>query len=303
MRLTKLLLSVLLVISLFITACGGDDAPVNAGGSAFIGGSEGVVPTFEQFGIEDESTGIYTIFDSETFPIDVTVQNKGEYEIQPGDVRVTLLGPSQEEFSGIASYTLQNTGVIEKISDLVKDGGVETISFASDAKYESPVTGALVRNWLANLEYNYQTYLIIPEVCLKEDIKDERVCDIVESKSYDVSGAPLTVTSVEEKTSGKAIMALTIEIKKEGTGKFALLGEEFGVRDKVGYSIDDPAWECKSGGKLNEARLTDGTAEVTCRLKDPLAKGTLATKKIELTFDYQYQDIIQEKLLMKETAK
>ena len=302
MKNTKLFLPILIITVLFITSCGGGEEPVvNADADAFIGGTLGVVPTFEQFGVEE--SGVYTIFDSESFPIEVTLQNKGEYEILPGDVTVSLLGPAQEEFSGIASYELPNTGIIDKISDLVKDGGLETVSFASDAQYESPVTGGLERTWFATLEYNYQTYLIIPEVCLKEDVTDERVCEVVEKKDFAVSGAPMQVTSVEEKTAGKGIMALTIKIKKEGSGKLTTPDSEFGVRDTVAFSVDDVAWECKSGGKLGEARLIDGQAEVICRLKDPLEKGTLATKKIELTFDYQYQDTIQENLLIKESAK
>jgi hypothetical protein len=302
MRNTKLFLPVLLLTVLFITSCGGgEEVQVNTDGEAFIGGTLGVVPTFEQFGVEE--SGIYTIFDSENFPIEVTLQNKGEYDILANDVTVSLLGPAQEEFSGIANYELPNTGTIDKVSDLVKDGGLETITFGDGAKYESPVTGGLERTWFATIEYNYQTYLIIPEVCLKEDVTDDRVCDVVEKKDFAVSGAPLQITSVEEKTAGKGIMALTIKIKKEGSGKLTTPNSEFGVRDTVAFSIDDAAWECKSGGKLGEARLIDGQAEVICRLKEPLAEDTLATKKVELTFNYQYQDTIQENILIKESAK
>ena len=182
-------------------------------------------------------------------------------------------------------------------------GGEETVSFASDAKYEQDVTGAIDREWFASLEYKYQTYLILPEVCLKEDITDERVCEVNKAKTFFVSGAPVTITSVEESTAGKGIMALRIKVKNVGGGEVAQLGEAFGIRDELSYSIDDPAWECKAGGKVNEARLDNGEAEIVCKLKAALAEGTLSTRQVGLTFDYRYRDLIQETLRIKESVE
>ena len=96
---------------------------------------------------------------------------------------------------------------------------------------------------------------------------------------------------------------MKIIISNLGTGKVAKPGEDFGVRNELVYSIDDNAWECKSGGKINEAKLVDGQAEIVCKLKDALPAGTIATKQLKLTFDYKYRDIIQEKLRIKESAK
>ena len=68
--------------------------------------------------------------------------------------------------------------IIDKICDLVPLGGEETISFSDEAKYKQTVTGFVDREWFGNIEYNYKTYIIIPEVCLKEDVTDERVCKV-----------------------------------------------------------------------------------------------------------------------------
>ncbi|HLD73143.1 MAG TPA: hypothetical protein VJA23_06190 [Candidatus Nanoarchaeia archaeon] len=292
-------LVILLAGLLLLTACEGQKQPTGKG--AYIGGTQGVLANFEPFGVEE--AGVYSLFDTETFPLEVTVTNKGEYELKAGDVTVKLMGPSKEEMSGISSWDLKNTGSIEPISDLLVNGGEETISFASDAKYTKPVEGILTREWFANVEYKYQTYLIIPEVCLKEDLKDTRVCTVEESKSYFVSGAPLTVTSVEESTAGKGIMALKIKIKNVAGGKATKIGEEFGIQEKLAYTIDDAAWECKQGGSINAAKLILGEAEIVCKLKEALAEKTLSTKQVKLTFDYAYRDLIQEKLNIKESAK
>lgn len=294
----KFIIPALIMALLFLTACQQQQQTVKG---AFIGGTQGVVPQFEAFGVEEE--GIYAIFDEESFPLEVTFRNKGEYDVKPDEASVKLLGPSQNEFSGIASWELKNTLALDAISELVPAGGEETLTFGNEVKYTQKVTGFVDREWFANVEYRYQTYLIVPEVCLKEDLTDQRVCNVKEAKTYFVSGAPITVKSVEEDTAGKGIVALKIVVSNAGTGKVAKTGEEFGVRNVLSYSIDDPAWECKSGGKVDEARLDEaGQAEIVCKLKEALSEGHISTKQVQLTLDYKYRDLIQEKLRIKQSS-
>jgi hypothetical protein len=298
---TKTLFTSILLISLFLlTACQQNDNKQETTG-AFIGGSQGVIAKFEAFGVEED--GIYTIFDSETFPIEVTLTNKGEYDVKSSDVTVELQGPSQSEFNGIAAWSKNNVDLIDKISELVKDGGEETITFGDEAKYLSPVKGVTDRNWFANVEYNYETYIIVPEVCLKQDLSDNRVCTIKEEKLHAVSGAPITVTEVTEDTAGRGIMALKFVVSNVAGGKVAKQAGEFGVTDRLTYSLDDPAWECKSGGKVNEARLLNDGAEIVCRLKEALPDGHISTKQVTLTLQYKYRDIVRETLRIKESAE
>ena len=301
MKSTTVIMFILVALSLVLTACDTEDTTVQIAG-AFIGGTQGIVAEFEPFGVEED--GVSAIFDTETFLVEVTLRNKGEYEIQPGDVIVKLLGPSQSEFGGIADWELQNSGVVEKISELVESGGEETISFADNAAYEGEVNGLLDREWFANVEYKYNTFLVVPEVCLKEDLTDDRVCDVKESKPHSASGGPITVTSVIEDTAGKGIIALKIGIKNSGVGRVTMPDAEFSSRkNTLSFSLDDDAWECKSSGKVNEARLVDGEAEILCKLLVPLTEDTLETKKVKLTMDYKYRDIIQETLRIKESAE
>ena len=294
-----LLILVSLSISLMLTSCTGNNNQSADG--AFIGGTQGITAEFQPLGVEEE--GKFTIYDTESFSLEVTLHNKGEYQIQPNDVTVKLLGPSPEEFTGIPSFELKNKDIIDKISDLVPLGGEETVSFSDDAKYKQTVTGFVDREWFGNIEYKYKTYAIIPEVCLKEDVTDERVCKVTEAKTYFVSGAPITITAVEESTAGKGIMALKIKVKNVGSGKVSTQTGEFGVRDELAYSLDDPSWECKSGGRLNGARLVNGEAEIVCKLKTALPENTISTKQVLLTLDYKYRDLIQETLRIKESVE
>ena len=298
---TKIILTIFAISLLLLVGC--DNKPDQAGKSqAFLGGTQGLIATFEPFSVEEQ--GVYAVFDSDTFPIEVTLKNKGEYALKPRDVSAKLMGPSKDEFNGISSWELQNANNVDIISSLLPSGGEETLTFARDAKYKQAVKGSLDRNFFINLEYKYQTYLIIPDACLKEDLTDKRVCEVDGVKTFFVSGAPITVTSVEESSAGKGIMALKIKIKNAGIGKVTKVGEEFSAQqDKLAYTIDDSAWECKQGGKENEARLLNGEAEIFCKLKNALAKGTISTKQVKLAFDYKYRDTIQETLRIKESAK
>ncbi|MFH1682825.1 MAG: hypothetical protein ABIA37_03430 [Candidatus Woesearchaeota archaeon] len=292
------LFSLLVISMLLLTSCSKQEAVPTS--TVFMGGTKGITLEFEPFGVEENN--LYTIFDTETFPLEVTLRNKGEYEIKSGDITVNLLGPSQKEFTGISSWELKNKDALDKISELVTEGGEETITFATDAKYSGEVVGLQERTWFANLDYNYETYVLIPEVCLKEDLTDTRVCEVVEAKTFHVSGAPIIIKSVEESTAGKGIMALKIKISNAGSGKVTKQGVDFGTREELTYTIDDTDWECKSGGKVDEARLISGEAEVVCKLKNPLAADTLSTQQVKLTLTYKYRDLIQEKLAIKESA-
>lgn len=295
-----ILFSVLAVALLLLTACEEKEAPGTLT-KVFIGGTQGLSLEFEPFGVAENN--VYAIFDTESFPIEVTLRNKGEYELKVGDAEVTLMGPSQQEFSGIPNWALKNQGVIDKTSDLLVTGGEETVSFSSDVKHTGTVIGSQERTWFASVDYNYETYLVVPEVCLKEDLTDKRVCEVNEKKQFHVSGAPVTIKSVEESTAGKGIMALKIKVSDAGNGKVTKQGQDFGTREELTLVIDDADWECKSGGKVGEAKLINGEADVLCKLKTPLAADVLATKQVKLTLSYKYRDLIQEKLLIKESVK
>lgn len=293
-----------LVSVLLLTACQ-NNATVDTTSAAFIGGTDGVSVSFEPFSIMEE--GVYTIYDTEDFPIEVTVKNLGEETVNNGEARLTLLGPAHEDFSNIPDWDKSNSEEIEKISEFNPTGGEEVISFtpSSYATYDEDVIGYTDVNWNLNFEYDYSTYVIINDVCFKGDITDDRVCEVQEFKTYSVSGAPITVTSVEEDTGGKGIIILKINVQNAGTGEATIVGEEFDNRfSQISYTIEDAGdWECKSGGREDQARLIDGVAEIICQLNEPLSEDDLYSKSLMLTIDYTYQDLIVEQLRIKESAE
>lgn len=296
----KLLISLtILAVLVLLVGCDGEELSVAE--SPFEGGDEGLTAEFEPMGIVEN--GVYTIFDNEEFPIEIVLKNKGEEAVAANNAEVTLYGILLSDFTGISSPTIANTGTIEAVSDLNPDGGEVIIDFTpgtGDARYTQALPGTFYDvNVFANFVYLYKTHLSIPNVCFKEDLRDKRICDVEERKNIFVSGAPIQVTDVEEKSAGPGIVALEIEIENAGGGQATTPNGEFDTRyDQVIYTITPASeianWKCTSSGRENEARLVDDKATIRCKLVNALEDDALYTKAIGLEISYDYRDIIQE---------
>ncbi|MBI2005431.1 hypothetical protein HYX13_03980 [Candidatus Woesearchaeota archaeon] len=279
--------------------------------SIFRGGTEGVTASFEPLGLKEE--GVFTVYDTEKFPLEIVLKNMGEEVVPAGKAKLHLIGPSQTDFEGIPQWTITNKGDIDKISEFNPEGGEEVLSFTpsgSLAKYKQKVVGYIDLNWNVEYAYDYKTHLVVQDVCFKGDITDPKVCQVKELKSYAVSGAPVTITGVEQDTAGKGIVLVKITVENKGKGDATIIGQEFDPRfSQVAYTIDEPAkWECKSGGRENQARLVSGpdgasSAQIHCRLKTPLKDDELYVKTVGLTLQYAYKELIQEKLRVKESVR
>ncbi len=302
----KTIIVVLLSIILVLTACSKEEAQAPAARTgAFIGGTAGLTAVFEPLSIKEDN--IFTVFDTEDFPLVVDLRNKGEETIQPNGVRLRLLGPARQDFVNLPNWTLQNQQTIEKVSDFNPQGGEEILSFTPQARarYSANVTGFTDITWNLEYDYDYKTHVIINDVCFKGDPTDPKICNPKETKTVSVSAAPITVTSVEQDSAGRGVILLKIDVSNAGQGHSTIVGTEFDQRfDQLAYAIDEPdKWECKSGGRESEARLTDGKAQVICRLKLPLEEADLYTRSVRLTLSYAYKELIQEKLRIKESAR
>jgi len=277
-------------------------APPTKDASPYIGGTKGLVAEFLDMGIYNDESKMNEIFEGETFPIEILLRNKGEEDLQAGDVKVKIKGISLSDFSGIVSNgVLWNVDMIEKISEVNEVGGEETLDFTpgtDDAKYLIPLAGSSYDvDVFAEVVYNYKTHSSVPKVCFKEDLTDPSICEVDEVKEVFSSAAPIQVLSAEEKRAGTGKIAVEFKIENVGGGDVTTPDEDFNSRyDQLSFESSDPTiWECKSGGKLNAARLdTEGKAVILCKLINPMAEDTLYTKQLDLTLSYQYRVLIQE---------
>ncbi|MEE9525498.1 MAG: hypothetical protein V3V78_02720 [Candidatus Woesearchaeota archaeon] len=300
----KILITLILAaMAMFIVGCGEDE--VASGPSPYIGGSQGVIAEFEPLGIEE--SGIYTIFETETFPLQVVLKNKGEHDLAQDDVEVIIHGIPLSDFTGISAGTLSNNKNIEKISELNEEGGETVIDFGQNVKYVQDIPGTFYDlSIFASYTYKYKTYASVANVCFKENLRDERVCTVDESKDVFSSGAPIQVTSAVEKPAGAGLIEVDFEIENVGGGKATLPGREFSPQyNQIAYTIEPATervkWTCTAAGRENEARLLDGKATIRCRLKTSLETEALYTKAIGLTLSYDYRDLIQETVRIKKT--
>ncbi len=304
-KMYKKILVILSVLSLFILAgCTGNETTIAPAGTPYFGGSQGVIAYFEDMGIYNDKTGINEIFEGETFPIEINLKNKGEHEIAPNDVKIKLLGIKLTDFNGIVSSgELKNTDTIEKVSEYLLEGGEETIDFTSgsnDAEYKIDLAGSTYDiNIFASVEYEYQTYAAVPQVCFKEDLTDPSICEVNQVKSVYSSAAPLQVVNVEEKSAGTGKVSLEFEIRNVGGGDVTIPDSDFDPRyNKLEYEISDASqWDCSR----DEIRLdSTGYAKLICRLKEQMPDNTLYTKEVDLTLKYKYKELITKPVRIKE---
>lgn len=297
----KKYISVFLIMAvLALAGCEGGDQQ-DTTNSPYKGGVQGIVATFESFGVVEEN--IPTIYEDETFPIEITLKNKGEQDVEVGEADITLKGISTADFSGIVSEK-SNANKLEGISEFNAFGGEETVDFG-DAKYNIDLkTSYYDVTVFASYKYPYKTHVAIPKVCFKEDLSDKSVCNVEEQKQVFSSGAPIQVKVARETRAGAGLIAIEYDVENVGGGDVTKPGAEFDSRyGQITFSIDETSnpdqWECKAAGQDNEARLVDGKATIRCKLKNPLESKDLYTKQIDLTINYDYRDLIQQSVRIK----
>ena len=298
---------IIMIIGFVFAGCGDNGDTTEPAKSPYLGGTKGIVAEFIDMGLYNEDTRINEIYQDESFPIEIMLYNKGENDVEEGEVVVRLKGIYLPSFDGIVDDgELDNDELIEKIEETNEMGGEYTLDFtpgSTDAEYIEDFSGASVDfDIFAEIEYEYQTDVTIQKVCFKEDLQDDSICDIMESKSVYSSGAPIQATSAKEATSGSAKIAVTIEIQNMGNGDVAIIGDVFDKRyNKFTFeSSDDDKWECRSGGKLNEGRFDSaGETTITCKLREQMEEDTLYTEDLGLTLEYKYRDLIQNSIRIK----
>jgi hypothetical protein len=296
------ILVTLCVIALFIVGCGGGSDQPTMKISPYLGGTLGILGHFEPVGVKGES-GMNEIYDDESFPVDIRIENKGEFEIPTGGLKVTLKGINPADFGYNDADLIQtNADSVLAADEFLPEGGEAYVSFGT-AQYS--VVGQFYDvNLFATLEYYYETDVAVPEACFKGDFKDDGLCKVEEGKKAFTSGGPITVTKVEESRAGSKNIFLKFYVSNVGSGKAkASDADEFSpVYDEIQFEVAEttPGLTCTSRGSAGIARLTDGQAVITCKSAD-LAKGDLFKKQVDLKLKYFYQSTIEDMFRIKES--
>jgi hypothetical protein len=277
--------------------------------SPFFGGIEGVTVQFEQIGSVSDTGAKNEVWEDETFPVDVRVRNRGEFTINEHEAELEIKGVSPNDFTGLEFFK-DNTAKIEKVSQFMPEGGEDYVSFGN-AKYLNLVGTHYDANLFIYFTYPYETYINIPKVCHKFNIRDNTVCDVDATKQAFASGGPFAVGTVQERYIGKGKILLEIPVKNVAKGRAkAYKNDEFQSNfDEFAFTVKEPDWYCTARGNNNVARITHPTGEpqneeviIRC-INDKLEEGALYTQSVTLTLAYYYQDWISQIVRIRENPE
>lgn len=287
---------VALVLSLIVLiGCTPGEGDVTVPESPYEGGSQGLVVEIQDLGVYNEKANTQEVFEGEPIPLEVTLKNKGEYEVQADEAKVELLGIFPADFSNLSATELANTESIEKVSEYNKDGGEVTIAFHTDngVVYTPDLGDASSRDlsFFARATYRYKTLASVPKVCFKSDLQDKTVCDVDEVKDVFSSGAPIQVTKAEEKRAGAGAIAVEFDVENVAGAESAVPEDVFDSRyNQFKFTADDAIWTCTSRGSTDSGRFdSNGKAKIRCKADVP--DGALYTRQLGLTLEYDYRQI------------
>jgi hypothetical protein len=299
----------ILIILIFSMGASCTSNQVQSVEAPFHGGIEGLVMQFQQIGSVSDTGAKNEVWEDESWPLEVELDNKGEYTLPAHSVELEIKGISKSDFTGI-DFETDNPNEIDKVSDFMPDGGVDYVDFGN-AKYTNLVGTYYDANIFVYATYPYETYINIPQVCYKENIRDTTVCDVDATKDAFASGGPMQVGSVRESYIGKGKIMLEIPIKNVQKGKAkAYKNDEFEPNfDQFAFQVNDPDWECSARGNYNVGRITHPNGEpeneevvIRC-IDDNLEGGALYTKAVTLTLSYYYQDWVQQTVRIRENLE
>ena len=253
----------LLLLSIIILAActgGGSKKPSAAG---FIGGKEGIV---SKIGIES-SSGSNTVLDSdlETFKIDLTLENKGEYTVKEGEALVTLDGINYNAFQ-IANPTKANEVPLEKLRKEAEKLSTSTQTIVQfDARYKPDEDADRTVDVAANVCYKYQTISRVKDMCLKNKVTGPAspICKLEETKVSENSGSPLQVTNFVQRPTGENKVSVFIEAVNNGKG--TLYSREFLSRGKC---VEDDADKNKVHARVELTEFSNSASIVKCSSLD-----------------------------------
>ncbi len=308
MRITYAVAVVLIVMFSMGAQCSSNQAEEYVE-SPWRGGIEGLYAKFEEINSVSDTGTANEVWEDESFPVEVYLNNRGEYTIPANTVELEIKGISPSDFSGL-DFTKTNSEELEKVSQFLPDGGESWVDFGK-AKYQNLVGTHYDASIFLYMTYPYETYINIPKVCYKENIKDTTVCDVDSTKQAFASGGPVQVGTVQQRYIGKGKILLEIPVRNVDKGRMvAYKNDEFKEQyDEFAFQAEDPEWGCTARGNPNVGRIyhptgQPGNEEVVIRcVNDNLEKGALFTKSVTLTLKYYYRDWVEERVRIRENPE
>ena len=308
---------------LFLAGCSGGNSGSNSGSSgsgfdvnSYSGGSDALTLEFAE-GAPPEK-----IRDQGRFPFSVRIlfENIGEYDIEENSGFVALAG-ADASVLGLTetSQSIPPLRGVKKISDDVRSGGKQTVTFSGLKYTENIGAGTATIPLNAYACYPYKT-LAQGSLCLSGDTyqdydSDVALCDIEGNRDSASSAAPVSVQNLEQRPAGDASIEFQFDIVHKPTTNLGRLFKDSSIESNclingnsptsAGANIDEDyvyfevstglentlTLDCTSeeaGTTPNSgyARLYDDKATVYCTQDTTGLNEQQKLLKIDLSYDY-----------------
>jgi len=259
--------------------------------AAFAGGTDGLVTSFMNL-----PTSVFT---SSVFDINILLQNKGEADVSIGKAVLTL---NNAQTLGITNAIKTNTKLltrVRKINNTAIPGETESMAWQNASFKGAIITEQQTPPFSIDACYPYESTAIATACAGKTNL----VCNPVEEKTVQSSGAPIQITKFSQIAVPKASgVELGFTIDAENKGKGNVYDSAAICSDLKPEQIDtvlvktitfngaqiNPLTACPLDGGRPIIVLADKKGSITCNFDVAVTQDFSAELVVKL--DYIYKD-------------
>tara|TARA_Y100000310_G_scaffold340574_1_gene436890 strand:+ start:6863 stop:7825 length:963 start_codon:yes stop_codon:yes gene_type:complete len=307
-----LIVSVLLIISVFVSGCQ-PKTPEQLIEGPFAGGSSGLNFAFQ------EGEPPATVLDNgqQEFFVTLVVRNSGEYTVPAGSAIASLSGVDADAF-GLSSLNVVSDVEIQGVSKddaFVISGAEELLEFPVASYVNDILAGSLSLTLRSDLCYGYNTQAIT-NLCLKKDVLKESIEDVCSTNNPSMqvynSGAPVQVVDIRQSAVGTNKIKVTFNVVNVGGGLVYLPGSFTSTcqghddeKDMLLVTLTNPqnnfVAECSALGKTSsgDIRLINGKKEVSCTIETNDMQEVTFQDLLVIDLSYMYRESVITSLVVK----
>ncbi|MBT3940809.1 hypothetical protein HOF46_02125 [Candidatus Woesearchaeota archaeon] len=320
MRIVTLIALFILIVS--VSGCLDQIAGLNPFASdsdskGFVGGEKGIVASF--VGNNPPSR----VFQNRNFNVILQLENKGEYNVFPNDVRVFLSNGQNFGLETDAELVRYNADPLTKrlkTDEGFIPGGIEHVPFY-DLAYSGPavLTEDAPVSIALDICYPYNT-TAVADICVTRDGTESSICDPIGNPISETTSGPIQVTKINQLYNGlvssdptaaadESLLRLKIDMKRVGTGDLYSvttpcddLGLDIDVvnleRITVGEHVftgKELGTACNAGKDRKIGFDNDGKASITCDITVP---GVMQDfyERFTMTVSYQHVQLLTNQI-------
>lgn len=210
----------ILLISAVLVSCSSGDSGQTGQIRGFAGGTQGLSMEFVQGQPPRE------VFDGgqDTFEIALQLRNRGEFEITNGYIELDGILP--QEFGRSDADFRQSIPILEPrrldSSGRTDEGGFDVLTFGRLSYSQNLVGSTSQKNVRAIACYDYETQVIVENVCIRPEgfrtADADSLCQVSGTKRVANSGGPIQIQNVRQSASGANRVSLSFDVVHVGSG-------------------------------------------------------------------------------------